>query len=182
MVRRFNQRAVELLREIPARNVLDVGCGDGRLIHQIVCQNHELSVVAIDDDDPKLKPSWQEYGGPRLTFEVADVCKLPYEDNSFQVVTALSVLEHLEDPYAALREIQRVCPRGWLIASVPCEPWWRLGNVVRLRYLRDLGNTPGHIQHWTRRGFRNLLHPHGSCDCFERCTMWSIARLRLKRP
>lgn len=178
MVGRFNRRAIEVLGEIPSGRVLDAGCGEGQLIHHIVENSPDLVAVGIDDDKPDLKLHWEEFAGPRLRFEVADVCNLPFEDNSFDIVTAFSMLEHLADPHLALREIRRVC-RGWLIASVPWEPAWRVGNIVKRRYVKQLGNTPGHIQHWTRRGFEKLLTPHGRIEHLQRSTMWSLACVRL---
>ena len=44
---------------------------------------------------------------------------------------------------------------------MPHEPLWRVLNVLRGAYLRDLGNTPGHVNHWSRRGFLRLLERHG---------------------
>ena len=108
------------------------------------------------------------------------MCALPFPDSSFQIVTAFELLEHLDDPETALREIRRVC-NGWLVASVPWEPWWRAGNLAHGRYMRELGNTPGHVNHWTRAGFRRLLEPHGYVDHLETSPVWSLARVRLSR-
>lgn len=108
--------------------------------------------------------------------------ELPFPDSHFEIVTAFSVLEHLEDPAAALAEISRVASPGWLIASVPFEPWWRFGNIVMGRYRDHRGNTPGHVQHWSRRGFRRLLADHGRIDSFRGSTVWSLARVRLGAP
>ncbi len=46
---------------------------------------------------------------------------------------------------------------GTLVASVPFEPIWRAGNMARRRYVGDWGNTPGHVNHWTRWGFRRFV-------------------------
>jgi hypothetical protein len=74
-------------------------------------------------------------------------------------VLAIEVFEHLPEPEAAMAELARVGADA-LIASVPFEPIWRVGNMARGRYLRDLGNTPGHINHWTHRGFTRLVGEH----------------------
>ena len=50
---------------------------------------------------------------------------------------------------------------GYLLVSVPHEPLWRGLNVARGAYVKDLGNTPGHINHWTKRGFVAMLARHG---------------------
>ena len=62
------------------------------------------------------------------------------------------VLEHLEDPAAGLAEIARVASRTCLV-SVPREPIWRMLNVARGAYWSALGNTPGHLNHWSRAAF-----------------------------
>ena len=45
----------------------------------------------------------------------------------------------------------------YLLASVPREPVWRVLNLARGKYLGSLGNTPGHVNHWSRAGFLALL-------------------------
>lgn len=69
---------------------------------------------------------------------------------------ALETLEHLDDPLAALRELKRVS-RKYVIVSVPREPLWRILNCARGKYLGALGNTPGHINHWSTRGIRRFV-------------------------
>jgi hypothetical protein len=66
------------------------------------------------------------------------------------------VLEHLADPVRALGVLARLA-QPHLIVSVPREPLWRLLNVARGRYWPALGNTPGHLQHWSARRFLALL-------------------------
>jgi len=66
------------------------------------------------------------------------------------------VLEHLDRPSEALKELARVT-RRWAIISVPNEPLWRVMNFARGTYLKEWGNTPGHINHWTPWGFRKFV-------------------------
>ena len=68
----------------------------------------------------------------------------------------LRVLEHLDDPARALGVLLRLA-QPHPIVSVPREPLWRMLNMARCRYWRALGNTPGHLQHWSTRGFLALL-------------------------
>lgn len=66
------------------------------------------------------------------------------------------MLEHLPDPKAALDALAGLAD-PWLLASVPREPLWRALNLARGAYVRDWGNTPGHLGHWSKRGFLELL-------------------------
>ena len=60
-----------------------------------------------------------------------------------------------------MAEMARVARRH-LLVSVPREPLWRGLNVARGAYLSDLGNTPGHVNHWSKRSFVAMLSRHGS--------------------
>ena len=82
---------------------------------------------------------------------VANLDRL-FADRRFGLVVAVEVLEHLPDPERGLAELARV-GRRHLVLSVPQEPVFRACNLLAGRYVRDLGNTPGHLNHWTRRGF-----------------------------
>ena len=78
--------------------------------------------------------------------------RLPCDDDEFDLATAIEVLEHVPDPEQTVSEMARVARRH-LLVSVPREPLWRALNMARGAYLRDLGNTPGHVNHFTKRGF-----------------------------
>jgi ubiquinone/menaquinone biosynthesis C-methylase UbiE len=107
-------------------------------------------VVALDLPDAGLRADWRRYAGPR--FLHANAHQLPFGDNQFDVVVAAEVLEHLPDPVRGLQEMARV-GRRHLVLSVPREPVFRSCNLVAGRYVRDLGNTPGHLNHWSKRSF-----------------------------
>ena len=86
----------------------------------------------------------------------ASVLALPFAARSFDAVTSLEVLEHLDDPAAAVREMARVARRA-VVVSVPFEPFFRIGNVLRGKYFGHLGDYPEHVQHWNPRTFRDFL-------------------------
>ena len=81
---------------------------------------------------------------------------LPFERDEFDFASAIEVLEHVPEPDHTLAEMARVAKRH-LLVSVPREPLWRGLNMARGSYLRDLGNTPGHVNHWSKRGFVSFL-------------------------
>jgi len=79
---------------------------------------------------------------------------------SFDLAAAIEVLEHVPDPERTLAEMAHVASRH-LLVSVPREPLWRGLNLARGAYVRDLGNTPGHVNHWSKRGFVRAVGRHG---------------------
>jgi ubiquinone/menaquinone biosynthesis C-methylase UbiE len=127
---------------------LEVGCGEGVIADRLHRRFGE--VVALDLPDAGLRADWRRYRGPR--FLHASAHELPFADDQFDVVVAAEVLEHLSDPELGLREMARVARRH-LVLSVPREPIFRSCNLLAGRYVRDLGNTPGHLNHWSKRGF-----------------------------
>jgi len=84
-----------------------------------------------------------------VPFTRESIYELPRPAASVDTVVCLEVLEHLGDPEAGLRELARVTQRH-VILSVPREPLWRLLNMARGAYLRDWGNTPGHLRNYLR--------------------------------
>jgi SAM-dependent methyltransferase len=111
-------------------------------------------------------------------FVVADAVSLPFADRSFDLVVACEILEHVERPASVLEELRRVCA-GRIIVSVPWEPWWRVLNCLRGKYLTRLGNTPGHVGHFSRRRIRNLVGRYFSVIAERRPVPWTML---LSRP
>jgi ubiquinone/menaquinone biosynthesis C-methylase UbiE len=104
-----------------------------------------------------------------------DATRLPFADESIDLVVGLEVLEHIPDPAPALREIARVCAAA-VVFSVPREPIWRIGNMARGRYLRDLGNTPGHVNHWSARAFEQFVGAQFDVRASARPLPWTMIR------
>ena len=139
----------------------------------------EGRVVGIDLDDPKLRARM----GPPLAARTsssapAPATRCPIADGEFEAATAMEVLEHVPDPEAVLAEMARVASR-WLLVSVPREPLWRGLNLARGAYLRDLGNTPGHLNHWSKRGFASLLATPRRGRRAPLAVPWTMALLRV---
>jgi 2-polyprenyl-3-methyl-5-hydroxy-6-metoxy-1,4-benzoquinol methylase len=157
----FERTLDELFTRAAPGSVLDVGCGEGVLTAQWAQRLGSGRVVGIDLEDPKLKAEWSvRGGGENLEFRIMAAERLEYGDDAFDLVAATEVLEHVGDPERVLSEMARVAKRS-LIVSVPREPLWRALNVARGAYLRDLGDTPGHLNHWSRASFVKLLGGYG---------------------
>lgn len=133
--------------------ILEVGVGEGEVSAKLRERYPAAQVVGVDLPDPELEAHWRDKG---LVGLCADIVHLPFPSKSFDLIMAIEVLEHVPDPAGALAELSRLS-RGHLVLSVPREPVWRAANMARGKYLGALGNTPGHIQHWSKRGFADLV-------------------------
>jgi SAM-dependent methyltransferase len=132
-----------------------------------------VTTVGVDLGDEPMRAEWDSRQQSLLTFRSASAYELPFDDKSFDCVCALEVLEHLERPRDALTEIARVARKA-LLLSVPREPLWRVAHLLAGRDVRQLGNTPGHVNHWSARAFRGLASEYGSVVEFERPFPWTI--------
>lgn len=160
--------------EQPRARVLEVGCGEGEIAGRLLSRFGD--VLALDLPDAGLRAEWAERAGPR--FLHADVAQLPLSDDAVDVAVAVEVLEHVADPDRALAELARVTS-GHLVASVPREPIFRAGNLATGRHVRALGNTPGHLNHWSTRAFTRFLSDVGTVTEVRTPLPWTIAHVRL---
>jgi 2-polyprenyl-3-methyl-5-hydroxy-6-metoxy-1,4-benzoquinol methylase len=143
------------------RSIHDVGCGEGVLTQRWARRLGDGRVVGIDLDDPVLRAHWAAHAEPNLSYRVVEATELPFADGEFSLAAAIEVLEHVPHPERTVAEMARVARGGHLLVSVPREPLWRALNLARGAYVRELGNTPGHLNHWSRRAFAALLARHG---------------------
>jgi ubiquinone/menaquinone biosynthesis C-methylase UbiE len=156
----FERTLAELFRAAGPSSLLDVGCGEGVLTHKWA-QSISGRVVGIDLEDPAIQAEWAKRQAPNLEYRVMKAENLPFADGEFDLACAIEVLEHVPDPEHTVAEMARVARGGHVLVSVPREPLWRGLNMARGAYLRDLGNTPGHVNHWSKRSFVELLSRHG---------------------
>jgi 2-polyprenyl-3-methyl-5-hydroxy-6-metoxy-1,4-benzoquinol methylase len=159
----FEGALADLFDRAAPGSVLDLGCGEGVLTHRWAERLGDRRVVGIDLEDPKLQAEWATRERSNLEFVpvAGDPLPLSFADDEFDLVAAIEVLEHVPDPAATVAEMARVA-RAHLLVSVPREPLWRGLNMARGAYLRELGNTPGHVNHFSKRAFAALLGRYGT--------------------
>ena len=176
----FEGTLEELFTQADPQSLLDVGCGEGVLTHQWAQRlSDERRVVGIDLDDPALHAQWAKRTAPNLEYRVMKAENLPFADGEFDAATAIEVLEHVPDAEHTVAEMARVAKR-WLLVSVPREPLWRGLNLARGAYWKDLGNTPGHVNHWSKRSFVALLSRHGEVVQARSPFPWTMLLVRLR--
>jgi 2-polyprenyl-3-methyl-5-hydroxy-6-metoxy-1,4-benzoquinol methylase len=178
MMAGFEGALEDLLTQADPRSLLDVGCGEGVLVHQWALRLGERRVVGIDLEEDSIQAGWAERQAPNLEYQVMRAENLPFTDDEFDAATAIEVLEHVPDPEHTVAEMAR-CAERHLLVSVPREPLWRMLNMARGAYLSHLGNTPGHLNHWSRRSFVRMLSRHGEVIEVRSPFPWTMLLVRL---
>ena len=195
--------ALDELWEIAApESVLDVGCGEGVLTAEWAERLGDRRVVGVDLDDPGLRAEWERRPRPNLEFLAADAGVLPFQADEFDVATAIEVVEAdlemrttaLEDkgdePLKALQGTKlRLGGEGDELKTDEAtikelggqlyELETDLEEIGDLAYLGDLGNTPGHVNHWSKVGFHSLLTRHGRVLEVRTPLPWTVALVGL---
>ena len=174
----FERDLDELLDLAAPSSLLDVGCGEGVLVHRWAERLPECRLVGIDLREESIQAGWAQRQAPNLEYRVTDDADLPFAANEFELASAIEVLEHVPDPEHTLAEMAR-CAERVLLVSVPREPLWRMLNIARGAYWSALGNTPGHLNHWSRRSFARLLSRHGEVVELRSPFPWTMLLVRL---
>jgi len=144
----------KVIAPLRINKALEIGCGPGFSTQRLNALFPNGILEASEYRDDLVQEAKERNPGINIIQE--SIYDLQREDNSFDLVMAFEVFEHLEQPEVALRELHRVTKR-YCLMSVPNEPIWRILNMFRFAYLKDFGNTPGHIQHWTPFGLSGFI-------------------------
>lgn len=171
----------DLVARSNATSVFEVGCGEGYLSLRLARRG--LEVDGIDLRAEAVEIAMQNAGRAgvthRLRLRPASIYDLTPAQVRGDLVVCCEVLEHLPDPERAL-DILADITRGHLLISVPREPLWRLCNLARGSYMSLLGNTPGHVNHWSARAFARFLHRRFVLVAVRQPLPWTIALCRAK--
>jgi ubiquinone/menaquinone biosynthesis C-methylase UbiE len=174
----FERNLEDLLDSTQAQSLLDVGCGEGVLTQRWANALAPRRVVGIDLEDPLLAAEWARRSAPNLTYIAQRAERLPFADGEFDVATAIEVLEHVPDPAHTLAEMAR-CAARHVLVSVPHEPLWRAVNMARGAYWRQLGNTPGHVNHFSKSAIVSLCARHGDVIETRSPFPWTMVLVRV---
>lgn len=156
--------------------VLDLGCGEGRHVHEAFAQGcavGEVHAVGLDLGFKDLQKTqegfWHAYGKPpahhqRWSVINGNALGLPFEDGTFDVVICSEVLEHIPDYHSVLDEINRVLkPGGTFVATVPRHwPEW-ICWALSTAYSQDPG---GHVRIFKGRQLPNAIERRGFARYF----------------
>ncbi|MCB2016688.1 MAG: class I SAM-dependent methyltransferase [Hydrogenophaga sp.] len=156
----FTQSLESFIRQAAPETINEVGCGEG---HWVI-RGHALGYRVRGSDYSETAIDMARHNAARHhidpgCFAVRSIEELDPSHEAADLVMCCEVLEHLEAPEAALRKLRQIPARHYIL-SVPREPLWCALNLVRGKYLGALGNTPGHLQHWSKSGFVRAVSAH----------------------
>jgi 2-polyprenyl-3-methyl-5-hydroxy-6-metoxy-1,4-benzoquinol methylase len=174
----FERTLEELVDRAQPASLLDVGCGEGVLAQRLARHLRSSRVVGVDLEEDSIQAGWAQHTAHNLEYKALGGGELPFADGEFELVSAIEVLEHVPDPQRTLREMSR-CAERHLLVSVPREPLWRALNMARGAYWSELGNTPGHLHHWSRRSFVELLRSQGEIVEVRSPFPWTMLLVRV---
>ncbi|MBU1322451.1 class I SAM-dependent methyltransferase [Patescibacteria group bacterium] len=158
LIKNFYRQLFSLIKLKTINSVLDAGCGEGFTLNQFRLNRLGRQLAGIDASTAAVALAKKLH--PHFKYAIGNIYHLPYPANSFDLVVCTEVLEHLQTPQQAIREIQRVSKK-YCLFSVPHEPWFRLVNFFRGKYLWSWGDHPEHVQHWTKASFIKFIKQAG---------------------
>jgi SAM-dependent methyltransferase len=144
------------------RRVADVGCEAGHVARAIL--PHVDEIVCVDSDPVMVEQALRSLGSPKARGLTSDASHLELEDGGLDALLAASIIEHVADPAAAVKEFARVVrPGGLLVVSVPNDrAVLRIKRLLRAAGLGRLlgqlapGLAMGHIHVFTRARLREI--------------------------
>jgi ubiquinone/menaquinone biosynthesis C-methylase UbiE len=157
LIDNFNKVLIDEVKKINPKTVLDAGCGEGFTLHRLQDAGIGNKLEGFDFLDRAVKIANKEF--PDLKIKQGDIYNIKAKDNSYDLVICSEVLEHLERPEDALKEIVRVSKK-YVILSVPNEPIFMAGNLLRGKNVKRFGNDIEHINHWSNKSFEKFVSKH----------------------
>ena len=134
------------------KTIMDIGCGEGILMEKIVRKFPYVKVFGIDPSPENVDICKAH----NLTVHTGSVYELPLADTSVDCVLFIEVIEHLDHPELAIKEIRRILKKdGKLILLFPHDHIFKLARLLTLRF-KEAFYDAGHVRQWTPKEMRLL--------------------------
>lgn len=154
-----NKWILERLHEhniLPDANILDVGCGAGFLTNFMA--ENGFNVSGIDLSQESLNVAHKHDTTKKVRYKLANAYELPYPDQSFDIITSLDFLEHVDSPQSVIKEVSRVLkPNGLFfyhtfnrnilshLVVIKCVEWF-VQNTPKDMHVIDLFIKPSEVE------------------------------------
>lgn len=180
LIRRFEAKLQALLRSyLPEiQSGLDFGCGQGHSTNLLI----EVGIPKMDGCDmSEAVLDEARQAAPKASFFVCQAESIQMITNRYDLVCLVEVLEHLEDPATTLDAAASLAQK-FVLLTVPDEPLFRTMNFMAGKYVREFGNSPGHIQHWNKRSFVSMVSQSLEIITATSSTPWLLVLGRPRKP
>jgi 2-polyprenyl-3-methyl-5-hydroxy-6-metoxy-1,4-benzoquinol methylase len=137
--------------------IVDLGCGEGITLERLTNMIPSRDIVGIDylqdNVDICIKHS--------LPARQGNIYDLDMDARSVDAVILMEVIEHLEDPKKAIRELQRILkPEGKLIVVFPNDLIFKIARILTLKF-QEAAYDPGHVKQWRHHELIKVLNHNG---------------------
>jgi len=173
----FESAVFDLVLQSGASSIHEVGCGEGYLASMLNTLPGVEDVRGSDLSSQVVALARNMHGAKGIVFKAKSIYDLDLGIDAAELIVCCEVLEHIENPERALAVLQKLAS-PYCLLSVPREPVWCLMNIVRGKYLSEYGNTPGHIQHWSRRAFIGMLAKFFHIEAVKNPLPWTVCLCR----
>lgn len=170
-IKRFIGQIIKIVQGLKINNILDAGCGEGFIMHNTVNKIPKNKIDGFDISEQALENAKKIL--PNNNFFQGDITNIKLPDNAYDLTTALEILEHLENPKAALKELKRVTKKYCLI-SVPWEPFFSLGNLSNGKNIKRFGKDKEHLQFWNKKEILDLTSQYFDIILVKTSFPWTI--------
>lgn len=178
LMRGFLDAFDTLVERVPIASSLEIGCGEGELSIRLARRGFRVQGCDISAEIVEEARRRTDAANVAATFWTQPIETID-ESHAQPLIVCCEVLEHLDDPERGVEKLAALA-RPHLIASVPREPLWRVLNLARGKYIADFGNTPGHVNHWNRRGFLDLLARRFEIVAVRAPLPWTMALCKVR--
>jgi 2-polyprenyl-3-methyl-5-hydroxy-6-metoxy-1,4-benzoquinol methylase len=175
----FHDSLDALVVRTGATKIHEIGCGEGNLSIHLAKQNKKVIASDFSSKIIQIATENANKAGVNIDFKVASIYDLTPADSA-ELVLCSEVMEHLPDIKKTMKMLNMLAD-PFLIISVPREPLWRILNLARFKYLSSMGNTPGHIQHWSKKRISKLISDYFDIMHILTPVPWTILLCRSKR-
>ena len=176
VVSRYFARLDEIINHLEPSEVLEIGCGEGFMSEYAHVRMPRARLTGLDISHDVVSAAHRSY--PEVGFVCANAYHLPVSSGKFDLVLALEALGHMKFAEDALDQIRQL-PSLFPDERAP-EPAWRIMNLARGAYLKEWGNTPGHVRHWSRRGIVRLFRSKFEVEQVSAPFPWTMVLCRIR--
>lgn len=154
----FNTTHKMFLKEIDpfikqGSNVLDIGCGTGRLAYRLLDLGRDMNIHGLDISEEMIGAAKSKPQNRWVDFKVGDVEELPYEADTFDIITCAHSFHHYPDQKKALTEMHRVLKDGGKLMIIDGHPDKFLGKII----FGIVTILEGDVYHVYQRELRDML-------------------------